>query len=769
MKPYIESLRRLSRIALILFVLSFVASMIVAMQYCMREYVSNIPSFSQMFLPVIIYMFAGGFVLALDGFSFLNKRADSDYYHSLPISRNRLFWSITLAALTWLAATVLASVIVNVAVFTITHTPFVPDYALVAVPFCIAGGMLVFAAASIAISITGTWISNIALTLIVLGLPRFIQFVVSRGILARFGMMSWLDLPWYLSPVTNVATGQIVTFTHNLLQTQLYSVVNAGYSLLIAALELLLARFLFIRRPSELAEHNAKSAKIQTLFACFMVFPIAILFASGAVAPTLINVLIIAAVTLSLYAIYQIFVIRNSKRALRSLPWVLIPVALAVAMFFGIQIPVNAAKNEIPLIQDVAYVQFPGSGRANGTVSYEEYLVSKVKFTDQDIKDYVLTALRDNVATIDQNGYVNYRTEGHFATYEPVSIVLNNGHKIGRLLWFASSNTLNTMREKNSEYDQAIRALPPEDSIRYQQSYDAYDAKYFTVEPIVQAYYSDIESTGIIPSWVYNQHSDTDDYSLEGKQSFGSLSLIGYIGDQRYSEYYEIRRETPAAATAWMTWQNSQSTDEFFDVLKQIGAQASSFLSNSDSLNCTFSFYNVPMSNGTKQYSEFYYGRSATDTTILNSSFEPYANELIDIISRSEPTANPDAFCVFLTWSGRAVNKDGSYIGEDVIKKLASSGNARTTESNMLLASWGDVVYYSSGGNPGYYSNDGTIVSFNPCYRSFSAADEARVIEILKEWKAMQKELQFNYSDGESEEITIENPVIPNVTPTPAP
>ncbi|MCE5189698.1 MAG: cbb3-type cytochrome c oxidase subunit I [Eubacteriales bacterium] len=769
MKPYLESVRRLSRVALILFVLTFVASLIMAMQYCMRSYVSSIPSFSQMFLPVIIYMFAGGFILALDGFFFLNKRADSDYYHSLPVSRKRLFWSVTLAALTWLAATVLASVIVILGVYTITHTAFVPNYGLLAAPFCIAGGMLVFAAASIGISITGTWISNIALTLIVLGLPRFIQFVVSRGILARFGMMGWLDLPWYLTPVTNVATGQIVTFTHNLLQTQLYSMVNAGYSILLAALELLVACMLFVRRPSELAEHNARSANIQTLYACLLAFPIAILFTSGAISPTLINVLIVTAVTIALYAIYQIVVLRNSKRVLHTLPWALVPAALAVAMFFGIQIPVNAAKNDIPLIQDVAYVQFPGSNRTSGNRSYDEYLVSQIKFTDQDLKDYVLTSLRDNVATIDRYGNVNYRTEENYTTLEPVSIVLNNGHKIKRFLWFSSSNTLNTLRNENEEYAKAIRALPPEDSIRYQQGFDVYDAKYQTVEPIVQAYYSDIETTGLIPNWSYNQHSETEDYSAEGKQSFGSLTLAGYVGNQRYYDNYDIRRETQNASKAWMTWQNSQSTDEYFDVLKQISAQASSFLSKSDSLNCTFSFYNVPMSSGVRQYNEFYYGRNPMDTTILNSSFEPYANELIDIISRSEPTTDPNSFCVFMTWSGRAIDKDGSYIGEDVIKKQATSGNSLSTASNMLLSSWGDVVYYTSGGNPGYYSNDGTVVSFNPCYRAFSAEDEARVIEILKDWKALQKELQFNYSDVESEDTIIGSSALPAPTPTPVP
>lgn len=770
MKPYLESVRRLSRVALILLVLSVVANLILSMQFCMNEYLSSIPSFSQMFLPVIVYMFVGGLVLALDGFSFLGKRADSDFYHSLPISRRRLFWAVSLAALTWLATTILLSVLVNVIVYTVTRTPFVPNYALVAVPFCITGGMLVFAAASIALSLTGTLLSNIAMTLVVLGLPRFIQFVISRGILARLSLIGWLDLPWYLTPVTNVATGQIVTFTHNMLQTRLYSMGNVGYSFLLALAELFVACLLFIRRPSELAEHNAKSAKIQTLYACLVVLPIAILFASGAVRPTLANIMIVAAVVIALYAIYQIVVFRNSKKVLRSMPWALVPIALAFAAYFGIQIPVNAVKNDIPMIQDVSYVQFSGTDRASGMIPYDEFLVSQIKFSEQDVKEYVLTSLRENLASLDQYGYVNYRTDGNYATYEPVTIVLRSGREIKRILWFSSMNTLNSLRDENAEYTAAIRTIPSEDTICYLQTVDAYNPKFQDVKPILRAYVSDIQTTGYVPNWVYIQHADTDDYSIEGKQSYGSLYLMGYTGSQRYAENYEIRRETQSAASAWMSWQNSQSTDEYFDVLKQMTERVNSFLSDSDYLNGTFSFYNVPLSNGTKQYTSFYYNRSGGNESEFNTAFESLANELIEIISRSSPTTDPNDLCVFFTWSGRVIDQNGAYIGEDVIQKqMTTSANAVASRSSVPYTSWGNAIFYSSGGNASYYLSDGSVISYNPCYRAFSAADETRVVEILKEWQALQKELQFSYSDSAPDAITIENMGLPEITPTPVP
>lgn len=769
MKPYLESIRRLSRIALMLLVLCVAASVILTMQFCTIENQSSIPSFRTMFLPVIIYAFVGGILLAMDGFSFLNKRSDSDYYHGLPVSRRRLFWSITLGAVTWLAATILISVISVLLVFTLSHTPFVPNYALVSVPFCLAVGLLSFAAAAIAMSLTGTWMTDVAITMLVLGLPRFVQFVVARGIIARFGLLSWLDLPWYLSPVSNVATGQIVAFTRVAIGTQLYQFGNAVYSIVIAALELVIACVLFLRRPSEIAERGAKSQTLQTVFACLVIFPIGILFASNAVRPSVTNLLIVAAVMIALYVIYQIVSLRNTKKAIRSLPWALIPAAVALVFYLVSPLALSAMKYDIPTASQVAYIQFPGSNRINGDVPYDEYRVSQVRFTDQELTKFILSTLQENVNTADSYGNIGY-TNGPYVTYEPVTIVLNNGRKISRELCYGNSNTLNSLREQTPAYAEAIRSLPPLDSICYRQGYDAYDAKYSRSESIQEAYYEDVKTSGVIPTWTYNQRSDNEYNNIDDGQSFGSLSLAGYVGSQRYTNYYDIKLRTPKAAAAWMKWQNGQSSDEYFDFLKQFCEQADATFNNStDYLNCTFSFYNIPMSDGTKQFNTFYYNRSATDETILNSSYSPLAKELIDIISRSEPTSDPSRLSIFMSWSGRAVNQEGEFIGADVIARQYASSGGGYASGARPYGSAGNVVYYTSSGYPVYYNMDGTVASYNASYRAFSPVDEARVIEILKEWTDLQKKLQFSYGDSYQEPVTIGGDSISRIAPTPTP
>ncbi len=772
MKPYLESTRRLSRLGLILLVLAAVGSIVVAIQFCTAANQNSIPALSDMFMPLSVYTFFGGIVLAFDGFSFLTKRADSDYYHSLPVSRRGLFWSITLAALTWVTATVLTSVIFTTLIFTISKTAFVPLYPLVAVPFYVISTMLVFAAAAIACSLTGTLITDIALTLIVLFLPRFVQFVIARGIVAQAQIVSWIDLPWYLKPETNIATGQIVVLSRTILQNQLYNWGNFAYSLLLMAAELFAGCLLFKRRHSEIAEHGAKNTKMQTLFACLLVLPILLLLVSGAVNLTRQNILLIAVIAIGCYAIYQIVVLRRMKKVLLSLPWFLIPGLLTVCLHFGVRTAGDAMRNDVPMQQDVAYIEFPGVDRASDTVSYASYLVAQIDFDDEDLIEYVLSTLRDNVDSYNQYGYFNYdydSAKNYFITIEPINIVLKNGRTIGRLVTFVNGAYLDSLRSENSEYAEAICSLPPEDSIRYCQGKDVYDENYSDGDQICQAFYDEVTSSDYVPydSFRKTDFNSYERYNTDEMQTFGSLRLHGYVGMVRYFDYYTIRLALPETCSTWMQVQNATSSDEHLDLLQEICAVSDSFINDDDMMDVTFSFYNIPMKDGSKQSNSFYYSRYAYSDDSSSVDVSDLIAELIGILNRSTPTSDPNAFSVYTTWSGRAMGKNGNYIGEDamIYPNVATDGD--------LYASYGDVVYTSDGSTI-YVGRNGSIYSYNPNYRAFTTVDQARVIQILNEWQERQKNWTYSYSEETDDSSIIDESGLdtfeaPMATPTPVP
>mgnify|MGYP000869352536 FL=1 len=766
MKPYLESVRRLSRTGLVLFVLSVVASIVVSMQYCISQNNSRLLSLTQMFLPLMVYTFAGGIVMAFDGFSFLTRRADSDYYHSLPIAHKNLFWAVTFAALTWIAATVLASSLMTTIVFTLTKTIFVPLYPLVAVPFYIVAAMLVFAAAAIACSLSGTVLTNLAITLVVLFLPRFIQFSIARGVISKAILWSWFDLPWYLNPTTNIATGQIVVLSRVILKNEMFQFVNIAYSLVLTVGELFLGSFFFTRRHSEVAEHGAKNAKVQTLFACLLILPVVLLFSSGVMSATWQNILLVFGVALGCFIIYQTVVLRNAKKVLRSLPWYLVPALLAVCIYFGVQVAGIAVRNEIPERSEITYVSFPGSDRISDTRSYSSMQIEKVRFTDSDLLDYVYVALMDNIDSVNRYGYFNYDVDPLSSNYiisEPVTFGLSNGTTISRILVFTNGNLLNSMRNANSEYYKAIHTLPPLDSVRTRQGVDVFDKEYIKSENVINTFYQEVEEKALIPYAEFRQHTvESNYYNQNEQQSFGYLTYSGYVGMVRYYDYFEINLETPNACSAWMKMKNDGSSKEYLDLLSQICDASESFLDTSDSIDVTFTLYNLPFSDDTKQSMSFYYSRYGGDTSNSNGQYVELAKELTKLLLKSKPTTDPNALCIYTQWSGRAMGANHEYIGANEMIYPVS------TYSEAYPGTYGDVVY-ASDGTAMYVSRNGSIYSYNPCYRVFAPEDEARVLEILEQWRILNRTYYYTSDGVDDGEPSIGDVLQPLPTPTPTP
>jgi hypothetical protein len=160
---------------------------------------------------------------------------------------------------------------------------------------------------------------------------------------------------------------------------------NILYSAGVAAAQLVLARALFTRRQSELAERGAKNATMQTAFACAAVIPVVMLFSSGIIIQRNLSIPIVFGIAIGIYLIYQIVVLRTAKKVLLSLPWLLIPLAIGFAGYFGTIGAANVMQNDVPDTQDVAYIQFGGESRGSEAITYQQYMVSKVRFTEEDL------------------------------------------------------------------------------------------------------------------------------------------------------------------------------------------------------------------------------------------------------------------------------------------------------------------------------------------------------------------------------------------------
>ena len=114
-------------------------------------------------------------------FDFMNRRASSDFYHSLPNSRASLFLSLLAAVLTWTLFAMLASTVVSVVSLSFLGRYFSLNLlgSLVFFFNVFAAAVLVATSVSVAMSVSGTTFTNIVVSLLLIFMPRLLIVVFS--------------------------------------------------------------------------------------------------------------------------------------------------------------------------------------------------------------------------------------------------------------------------------------------------------------------------------------------------------------------------------------------------------------------------------------------------------------------------------------------------------------------------------------------------------------------------------------------------------------
>ncbi|MEG2215921.1 MAG: hypothetical protein RRZ24_01950, partial [Clostridia bacterium] len=659
-----------------------------------------------------IYAFVAGFGFAFVGFSFLTKRSESDFYHSLPIRRVNLYLSITLAAFTWVAATVILSVIALTVVLLAGGIPFVPAYLPMGALFFIVATMLVFAAAAIGCSLTGTLFTNIIVTLLVLFLPRYLLFMIGRGIVANVNIVGWLDLPWLLNPATNIATGLVVMFSRQMFIERIVATGPILYSLGIAIAELALGALLFVRRSSELAEQGASSGKLQTIFACLLTLPVLLLSLVitsryGTFDPYSVlfahlrELLILVAVALAGYVGYQLIVLRNLKRMLLSLPWFLCPVVATGLMLIGIQGISNNVLNVCPAAADISYITFGGEDIYEHHKHYTTLLLSEIHFSEESVKEVVAENLAKAIDIRNGKGIAaTFDREYQFYSIEPICIVLNNGRKIKRTIEFSNTDVLNAAREQNPAFVSAIHAFPPAKSVTFRTTDCGMSTE--EVEKLRVCYFDECAKKKIIPNVYYRSHKNIIDerekylYAAGDQQYIGSFTIGGYVGTNRYVENYIINLETPKTAELWMMLTNRKAVAD--NTLQMMNAyeRVKTNGDMEDSFNINMTFMNVPLKENQVFQIDLglYLSKYNMEIDETYQLYKDYAERMMDIFKRGMLTTNPTCLNVSFSWGARA--------------------------NEQSLGYYGSNKYWSSP------------------YIGFSAADEKLLLEVINEWRAAE-------------------------------
>ena len=204
-KLYLDGIRQLKLVGIMGLVVCCAAAMLTAMGYHINTSVYVMDEFGNMIrrVPKGLNLFQAHWslfitfpvlvpVMTMMLFNFLNHRNASDFYHAIPDTRGSLYISYSAAILTWIGAIIGISTL-----FSVISVSLLPTYYIIwsGVPkvlfLIISACVLVMGGVLIALGLTGTRMSNLMVTLIILFLPRVFVTVIMYILEEMMPFVAW--------------------------------------------------------------------------------------------------------------------------------------------------------------------------------------------------------------------------------------------------------------------------------------------------------------------------------------------------------------------------------------------------------------------------------------------------------------------------------------------------------------------------------------------------------------------------------------------------
>ncbi len=480
---YGETMRRLRMIGLILLSICVLVTAVTIFtsyinwqemkKYEPAQFATYTPydSMSSMFPALVVFMYLGGFLLTATAFGFLNRRADSDFYHAIPQKRITQFITIISAVLSWVLLTIVACVVVAMLGCIVTGMIFPYNYLLSVIPVYIVGTFLMCAVTALAMSVTGTGFSNFIVAMLILLLPRFIMGIITAVTMSYSNMLTIDSLSFIFDASYNIPVGLLImpmfgSALGSMTVEQMYmNGYVALYSLVLGVIYMALAALGYCARKSEAAGRSAPNRAMQHVYRCALTLPFvifALLFATLG-SWDFVPMIVMFILSLVVYFLFELITTKSGKKMLTSAPYYLVVAAVSVALMFGINAWADAAQQVTLEKDEVASISLDGvSSYYYGEVSYSELLTAKIEYTDEEMIDLATKNLKSTVAQIQSNALMDV----YYPNYT-IRFNLKNGQSLVRRLTMSSEDMMrmDELCLNTPEFMDAISALPKDDEI----------------------------------------------------------------------------------------------------------------------------------------------------------------------------------------------------------------------------------------------------------------------------------------------------------------
>lgn len=430
---YIEGLRQTRKMTLIFSVigamLSFLTLALRAMNMSPETSVVKVVAAGEQLGFLVMSFMAAAPLMTLSLFSFLNRRPSCDFYHSVPCTRTALFLSQTAALVTHFAVILCScgGAFLLALLFNRRFFVLLPGSLAATLGGCFSGMLLVSAAITIAIGLTGTLFNNVVVSGFIIFVPRVLIYFFTHYISASLPMTVQNRLFALADMRLNIPAA--ATAYINSPESILTNPVSMLYTFVLALAYFAAALFIFRRRRSEAAGSGASSRKMQGVYRILIGFAASagftIMLASMIVQENrgnyysrsntdVLGVLAGYLFSAVLFFVYEIITTKSWKKLLRAFPSLGIVVALnmllgllfaGVCSFEANWAPEPGRVKEVYVLADERYGSY---GIEDGSI-YDLAMLNgeKVPLTDPELCRAVSEALSRDVKDFKDGTYYN--------------------------------------------------------------------------------------------------------------------------------------------------------------------------------------------------------------------------------------------------------------------------------------------------------------------------------------------------------------------------
>lgn len=572
------------------------------------------------YIMLVMYTFAPVMVMMLLGF--MNKRRASDFYHALPFTRVCVYVSCMSAVFLWCVIMITAGSFTTMTVAWLSDSICISmSSAVKCILDAVAGVMLTMSVMAFAMTLTGTYLTNVITAILFLFAPR--------GVMMLCEMLFHNALPFAVFQESSV-WGSACNIPFGLL-TRAFGVFGFSdnsvysswlpliYTTVLGLIYFASGAVCFIKRKSE----NATMASVNRGLQCFLrIIPtvlisfvsISIMFnahASGKeIGRSDLFVTIMAyAAAIAVYFLYEIITTRRVANLLKIIPGLGIVVIVNLALYFGLSFSYDYHIAQLPEKQELEYVVVHGP---------EDSLLWKdtmdVRLYSEEARAVVSDCLKDTVGLWlnKRNGSGGFYNQYYSGNCMIVEYHYQNGKTI-----------LRKVIVNRARYTQLKNALVHETGFTKSFGKSIYDLENMeysvgcldpeTAEAVYNIFLAEIGREGVVK--LFEIVDDRNDY---GEYLF-QISLWDKRG-RRYSSIY-IGTDMPFTAIAYMNAINKRfpgnEFENYVESAKKVGEMACQDENDTDImyLNCSLDIemYTVRPDGSltmTNSYSSAYYDYS---------------------------------------------------------------------------------------------------------------------------------------------------------------